>query len=64
MKQMHNIEKSAFKRRHYVGYGRGQTWRIHRDPSSKWWTALSQQTPDCTSARTLGELSEKLGESK
>ena len=25
---MHNIEKSAFRRGEYVGYGGGYTWRI------------------------------------
>jgi hypothetical protein len=57
---MHNIEKSAFRHGQYVGYGLGQTWRIYKDTSSNWWTALSQQSADCMSARTLRELSARL----
>jgi hypothetical protein len=57
---MHNIEKSAFRQGQYVGYGLGQTWRIYKDKSSNWWTALSQHSADCMSARTLRELSARL----
>jgi len=57
---MYNIEKSAFRKGQYVGYGFGQTWRIYKDSSSNWWTALSQQSADCMSARTLKELSVRL----
>jgi hypothetical protein len=57
---MHNIEKSAFRHGQYVGYGLGQTWIIYRDKSSNWWTALSRQSADCMSARTLRELSARL----
>jgi hypothetical protein len=35
---MHNIEKSAFNKGEYVGYGGGVVWRIRRAHSSfgKW----------------------------
>ena len=34
---MHNIEKSAFRRGEYVGYGGGYTWRIPVKQGGYWY---------------------------
>lgn len=56
-KDFPNIEKSAFKRGEYVGYGNG-VWRIF-----KWgdgWKAVNQKTSKHIDGRTLEEISKKL----
>ena len=62
MKNLLNIEKSAFRPGQYVGYGGGHVWRIRRSNSSygNWW-AQSQSDPNRQlRAWRLEELSAEL----
>lgn len=52
-----NIEKSAFKRGEYVGYGNG-VWRIFRWGSG--WRAVKREGGHTIDGATLGDLSEQL----
>jgi hypothetical protein len=60
----HNIEKSAFRRGEYIGYGNGQTWRIRKNVGYARtrfaWIATSSGAPFAHYAGTLARLSEKL----
>lgn len=63
MRNLHNIEKSAFRRGEYIGYARG-VWRIVRTdrPGGKW-LAWHRDRPDeepKIRANTLAEISERL----
>lgn len=43
MERMDRIEKSAFRKGHYVGYGsNGVTYRLHKDSSSGYWLAIAE----------------------
>lgn len=55
----HNIEKSKFRPGEYVGYGRGEVYRIYRSngPRSVW---TAQTYNEVITARTLREISERL----
>jgi hypothetical protein len=67
---MHNIEKSAFRRGEYVGYGAGLVWRIVRTNSSfgNWQARPLEHTcgdnlqlkNTSIFARRLRDMSEKL----
>lgn len=47
MKDLPNIEKSAFRKGEYVGYGAGKVWRIRKSTSSYGnWLAISQHEPN------------------
>lgn len=41
MQALHNIEKSAFHKGQYVGYGAGLVWRIRRNPGRPGWKAYA-----------------------
>jgi len=56
MKDLPNIERSAFKRGQYVGYG-GGTWRIFRFGGH--WNAV-RRPHGFLAAATLEEMSRKL----
>jgi hypothetical protein len=61
MRNLHNIEKSGFRRGEYVGYGGGRVWRIwQRDRHA--WTAHAQGLPYVSEIRaeTLTAMSDKL----
>lgn len=63
MKNLPNIDKSAFRRGEYVGYGQGEVWRIHRTgfPYDKWVaTAHNNEHKPAVYAPTLTELSRKI----
>lgn len=59
-----NIEKSAFRKGEYVGYGGGRVWRIKRVGSyirGKVWRAETRDMPyDVIVARRLDEMSTAL----
>jgi hypothetical protein len=58
MRDLPNIDKSAFRRGEYVGYSSG-IWRIKRDGPV--WNATKRDAPfSILSASTLRELSEEL----
>jgi hypothetical protein len=62
MKSFSNIEKSAYKRFTYVGYGRGKVWLI-RKTGFGGWEAMPQGERDYSQhirASTLAEMSDKL----
>ena len=62
MKSFRNIERSAFKRHAYIGYGGGKVWLI-RKTGVGGWEALPQSERDYTKlirACTLAEMSEML----
>ena len=68
MKNLHNIEKSGFRKGEYVGYAGGVVWEIKRD-SCNFWKAQPQAVGNRYSAEimaarlyseTLWELSTKL----
>lgn len=48
MKNLHNIEKSAFNKGEYVGYGHGTVYRIIKNRDL--WRAVPRghRTPECT----------------
>lgn len=54
-----NIEKSAFRRGEYVGYGRGP-WRVLRGGAG--WNAFHRGDLGHVTARTLAELGKKIEE--
>jgi hypothetical protein len=64
---MDRIEKSAFRKGTYVGYGsNGVTYRLHKDSSSGYWLAIHHAgdmsaKPNSFYAKTLGEANKKLG---
>lgn len=69
----HNIEKSAFRRGEYVGYGAGYVWRIRRTNSSFGnWVAVAhhggggERVMDMPTpyAFRLAELGEKIAAAK
>lgn len=63
MKNMPNIEKSAFHKGEYVGYSCG-VWRITKStsPYGNWW-AVHEQCPNLTIyAWTLEQMSKRLAE--
>jgi hypothetical protein len=63
MKTFPNIEKSAFKRFTYVGYGRGKVWLIRKTGFGGWEAAPQGGERDYSQhirASTLAEMSEKL----
>lgn len=41
MQTLHNIEKSAFHKGQYVGYGAGRVWRISKNTWSRLWIATA-----------------------
>ncbi len=58
---MQNIDKSAFHRGQYVGYGGGNIWHICKAPSSYYnWVAWSNTSVAPIYARRLSELDAKL----
>lgn len=59
---MHNIEKSAFKRGEYVGYGGGKVWRIRKTLFGGWkWAAhVTDGDYDTVYADRLSDMSTKL----
>lgn len=67
MERMLYIEKSAFRKGQYVGYGsNGATYRMHKDSSSGYWIAIihsgdMKAKPNSFHARTLAEADKKLG---
>ncbi len=67
MKYLPNIEKSAFKRGEYVGYGHGLVWRVKRTNSSYGnWIAWPQVRDEAIMSTfplygfTLADLSKQL----
>ena len=63
---MERIEKSGFRKGHYVGYGsNGVIYRIHKDKSSGSWIAIAQDVARDGYrgfyANTLAEADKKLG---
>ena len=58
MKDLPNIERSAFKRGQYVGYGAG-TWRIFR--SGDHWCAVRRPHGFLT-ASTLADMSQRISQ--
>jgi hypothetical protein len=55
---MHNIEKSAFRRGQYVGYGGGTAWRISKGDQ---WRAAPLHLPlPMLYGRTLRDISAQL----
>lgn len=58
MKNLHNVEKSAFRRGEYVGYAAGSVWRITRVASG--WMAANRGGGQSFTRRTLEEISEGL----
>jgi hypothetical protein len=62
MKNLHNIEKSAFREGQYVGYGGGHVWRIRRSNSSygNWWAQSTTEHNSQLWAWRLSDLSDKL----
>lgn len=63
MKNLHNIEKSAFNKGEYVGYA-GGVWRIRRNTLSYGnWIARHRDMPNLVFyAFTLSALSDKLNQ--
>jgi hypothetical protein len=60
MQSMHNIEKSAFRRFEYVGYGGGQVWRVRKHGCGGWEACPQDQFFGCEGslrAATLGAIS-------
>jgi len=68
MKNLHNIEPSAFKHGVYVGYALGTVWTITGSNSSYGkWLAIPRQCDEATKhhrlyAFTLEQMSSKLDE--
>ena len=64
---MERIEKSGFRKGHYVGYGsNGGTYRIHKDSNSGYWLAIIHSgdmnaKPNSFYTKTLAEANKKLG---
>ena len=59
MKNLHNIEKSAFRVNQYVGYdNKGHLWRIKKE--DRHWTASKQTGYGRIESSTLMEISSKL----
>jgi len=54
---MNNIEKSAFRRGEYVGYGGGQVWRIIKQG---YWYAYAQGSPAVLHGARLKDLQAQL----
>jgi hypothetical protein len=50
----HNIEKSAFRAKEYIGYGSGLIWRIRKSGAN--WFATSEKG-HCKEAQTLRDIS-------
>ena len=58
----YNIEKSAFRRGEYVGYGGGALWRISRPHRRAQWVAVSDVGGYMPCHRdTLQEISDYIG---
>lgn len=55
MRNLHNIEKSAFRRGEYVGYGGGLVFHIRRDGRD--WFAIAQGTGISITRPSLALLS-------
>lgn len=56
MKSLHNIEKSAFNRGEYIGYGAGMVWRITKSNSS-FGTWCARPLPHtCANIRAVNSL--------
>ena len=54
MKDLHNIEKSAFRRGEYVGYARGKVWRISKTAYGGWkWVATSDDAQSLYADRLI-----------
>ena len=58
MRNLHNIEKSQFRRREYIGYAQGAVWHICKP--GHYWEALNAETCAMEFAPTLTALSKKL----
>lgn len=63
MLSLHNIEKSAFRRGEYVGYGNG-VWRVARASSYTWRAVRLDGRPGAPvyRERTLAALSRRLAD--
>lgn len=59
MKNLCNIEKSAFRRGEYVGYANG-AWKIYRNGGRKWYAEHRTKVAPFLSASTLAEMSDLL----
>jgi hypothetical protein len=55
---MHNIEKSAFRRGEYVGYGGGYVWRIMKHDSG--WYAYARDGKGLLRGLRLKDLQAQL----
>ena len=71
MRDLHNIEKSAFKRGSYVGYGAGKVWHIARTNSTygnwialpiNWIPSDDMAAPSHLYAFRLSDMSSKLND--
>jgi len=56
---LHNIEKSAFRPREYVGYAAGRVYRVRKHGCGGW-EAIERDGADYQRAETLTALSAKL----
>lgn len=55
MRNLSNIEKSAFRPGDYVGYRNG-AWKVWQSPSDGRWHALNDDLTKHFSAKTLAEV--------
>ena len=55
---MNNIEKSAFRRGEYVGYGGGQVWRIVKH--SQWYAYPRNNPAKFLTCARLADLQQQL----
>jgi len=67
MKALHNIEKSAFRRFEYVGYGGGRVYRVRKHGCGGWEAWLNDAahiglSPVYMRAPTLEKLSTMLAD--
>jgi len=57
---MHNVEKSAFRKGEYVGYGAGAVWHIRRVGAGLWRAHPVESALNTITATTLRGVSGKL----
>ena len=63
MKNLHNIEKSAFRKGEYIGYAKGKVWHITKTNSTYAnWRAICAEADmfETVYAYRLEEMSDKL----
>jgi hypothetical protein len=58
MSMPHNIEKSAFRRGEYVGYGSGHVWRIRKEGDL--WLATTAGLMVRIRSKTFASMSRQL----